>query len=158
MKTRNNVFLHNLLCIIGFIVQQAIASSLLLKETINFDSQAITTTMRSLHQDRIATGVVTNYFDQLQLDFQRKVAQDLLCTRVSHKFSSLSDKNQVLLHDEHNQLEKTISLKKIVQTFSFILFLFSNHCKIIATQEENFDNLSIQTRQRATSDPLSVDR
>ncbi len=157
MKTRNNVFLQNLLCIIGFIVQQIIASSLLLQETVNFDHQIMRAT-QSLQQDTIATGIVTNYFDQLELDFQRKIAQDLLCPRVHQKLSSLSDEDQILLHDEQNQLEKTISLKKIIQTFSFILFLFSNRFEILGSQEENVDNFPLQTRQRAVSDPLVVDR
>ena len=156
MKTRSNIFLR-IFFVVACTVQYLVGSPLFLRDAVNFDSQVVTTTIQSSHQDEIFTGNLTNYFDQLRLDFQRKVAQDLLCLRAHRNLyflhSSLcAHKNQEILPDEDKQFEKLRSI------FSLVLLLFVNSVQVVASQQETVNDFAINTRQRSASDPLSVDR
>ncbi len=156
MKTRSNIFLR-IFFVVACTVQYMVASSLFLRDAVNFDNQVMTTTMQSSQQDEIFTGSLTDYFDQLRLDFQRKVAQDLLCLRAHRnvyflRSSLCADKNQGALSDEDKQFKKSRSI------FSLVLLLLVNSSQIVASQQKIVNDLAINTRQRSASDPLSVDR
>ena len=156
MKTRSNIFLCIFL-VVASTVQYTIASPLFLRDAVNFDNQVITSTMQSSVQDEFFTGILTDYFDQLRLDFQRKTAQDLLCLRDNRNVyffrSYLSvDKNQDRLSDQDKQL------KKAHKFFSLMGLFFLYFSQIEPSQNKIVNDLAIKTRQRSFSDPLSVDR
>jgi hypothetical protein len=156
MKTRSNIFLR-IFFVVACTVQYMVASSLFLQDAVNFDNQIMTTIMQSSFDDELFTGSLTDYFDQLRLDFQRKVAQDLLCLRDNRNgyfFRSYlcGDKNQDALSDKNKQLKKTRYI------FSLMILLCSYFSQIEPSQNKIVNHLAINTRHRSASDPLSVDR